>query len=85
MGGAVADALLRLGYPVSAWTRRPRSGGDGASGVTYFSGADQLRAFAEGTDVLVCLLPLTDETRWAACMCVCVCVSLLLSECNEVC
>lgn len=65
MGGAVATALLRLGYRVSAWTRRPR-GGDGTAGIACFAGTEQLRHFAERTDVLVCLLPLTEETRWAA-------------------
>ena len=62
MGGAVADTLVRLGYRVSAWTRRPRR----HAGVACFHGAEQLRQFAAAADVLVCLLPLTPETRWAA-------------------
>lgn len=59
MGGAVADTLVRLGYRVSAWTRRPRR----HAGVACFHGAEQLRQFAAAADVLVCLLPLTPETR----------------------
>ena len=60
MGGACADTLLKLGYPVSAWTRTPRQ----RPGVRCFHGAEQLPEFAAGVDVLVCLLPLTDATRW---------------------
>lgn len=61
MGGAVADTLARLGYRVSAWTRRHRK--ERRPGMTYFHGTQQLQEFAVSTDVLVCLLPLTDETR----------------------
>lgn len=32
-------------------------------GVRCFHGREQLREFASNLDVLVCLLPLTDETR----------------------
>ena len=63
MGGACADTLLKLGYPVSAWTRTPRQ----RPGVRCFHGAEQLPEFAAGVDVLVCLLPLTDATRWVSC------------------
>lgn len=59
MGGATADTLTKLGYPVSAWTRTPRQ----HPGVRCYSGAEQLREFAAGVDVLVCLLPLTPSTR----------------------
>ena len=62
MGGAVADTLLRGGYQVSAWTRTPRDPLI-RPGVRCHHGADQLREFASGLDVLVCLLPLTDATR----------------------
>lgn len=62
MGGATADALLKLGYPVSAWTRTPRQH---RPGLRCYSGLEQLQEFASQTDVLVCLLPLTDATRWA--------------------
>lgn len=62
MGGATADALLKLGYPVSAWTRTPRQH---RPGLRCYSGTEQLQEFASQVDVLVCLLPLTDATRWA--------------------
>ena len=59
MGGATADVLALLGYRVSAWTRRPRE----RAGIACYHGAGQLRQFAAQADVLVCLLPLTDDTR----------------------
>lgn len=59
MGGAAADVLRTLGYPVAAWTRRPRT----RDGIKCFSGDEQLSEFAAQCDVLVCLLPLTDQTR----------------------
>jgi glyoxylate/hydroxypyruvate reductase A len=71
----VADALLRCGYNVSAWTRTPRT----REGVRCLAGAAQLREFAGRLDVLVCLLPLTDDTR-----CVCgggVCGAHLHARC----
>ncbi|PSC71738.1 Glyoxylate hydroxypyruvate reductase A [Micractinium conductrix] len=62
MGGATADTLLKLGYPVSAWTRTPRPAGE-HPGIACYSGEEQLQQFVQQTDVLVCLLPLTDATR----------------------
>lgn len=59
LGGRVALALAAQGYPVSGWSRNPRS----FPGVTGFAGDAQRRAFLAGLDVLVCLLPLTPQTR----------------------
>ncbi|MEI6158731.1 MAG: glyoxylate/hydroxypyruvate reductase A [Roseococcus sp.] len=59
LGNASAQALLGLGFPVMGWTRSPRE----VSGVTGFSGPDGLEAMIRQTDILVCLLPLTPETR----------------------
>ena len=44
---------------VAGWSRSPKS----SPGVEGFHGAGQLAAFAARTEILVCLLPLTDETR----------------------
>ncbi|HEX9906839.1 MAG TPA: glyoxylate/hydroxypyruvate reductase A [Propylenella sp.] len=59
MGARAAAMLLRLGFPVRAWTRSPKD----ADGVEVFTGADGLRPFLGGTDILVSLLPLTGATR----------------------
>lgn len=59
MGGAVITTMRKLGYDVSSWTRRPRE----VEGVRCFSGREQLKNFAGHVDILVCLLPLTADTR----------------------
>lgn len=56
---AAADLLLAAGYQVSAWTRTPRQ----KEGVRCFTGRQQLAQFAGQADVVVCLVPLTPETR----------------------
>ena len=58
--GAHAAGLVRgLGFPVLGWTRSPRD----VPGVECFAGAEGLRAMLPRTDILVCLLPLTPDTR----------------------
>jgi len=58
--GTHAAGLLRgLGFPVMGWTRRPKS----LEGVETFHGPDGLAAMAARSDILICLLPLTPETR----------------------
>lgn len=59
VGQACADALAPFGFPLRAWTRRPRS----VAGIACYSGQDGLARFLDGLGVLVCLLPLTDATR----------------------
>jgi glyoxylate/hydroxypyruvate reductase A len=53
-----APILIALGYQVHAWARTPRD-----TDVTLHVGEDGLGEFLAGTDVLVCLLPLTPDTR----------------------
>lgn len=57
IGGLVADNLTALGFQVAGMSRSGRG-----SAVPTFP-ADQLDAFLARTDLLICLLPLTDETR----------------------
>jgi len=58
--GQHAGGLLRaIGFDVAAWGRSPRAGAD----VPYFHGEAGLAAFLARTDILVCLLPLTPDTR----------------------
>lgn len=63
LGGHIAARLPLMGYPVSGWARTPRE----IPGVTMFSGEDGYLDFLAQTDVLVCLLPLTAQTRGILC------------------
>jgi len=61
MGELGTDAALKLaalGFPVSGWSRRRRD----VPGITTFSGSG-LAEMLKQTDILVCLLPLTPQTR----------------------
>jgi glyoxylate/hydroxypyruvate reductase A len=59
LGGAAARALLALGFPVMGWSRGPKQ----VPGVETFHGPAGLEAMLPRADILVCLLPLTPETR----------------------
>jgi len=59
LGRDAAEVLARLGFQVAGWSRSPSQ----VAGVEGFHGADRLDAFLARTDILVCLLPLTPETR----------------------
>jgi glyoxylate/hydroxypyruvate reductase A len=59
LGSDAAGALARLGFKVSGWSRSPRQ----IVGIDCFHGEKQLDTFLERTDILVCLLPLTPDTR----------------------
>lgn len=58
MGKAAAAALRDVGYQVSVWASSPRAD----TGYDYYHGTAQLDQFADGLDVLICMLPLTKAT-----------------------
>ncbi len=58
--GAVCAARLRdLGFPVTGWSRTRKT----VDGVKSFSGTDELDGFLAQCDFLICVLPLTPDTR----------------------
>jgi glyoxylate/hydroxypyruvate reductase A len=63
LGMAVATQLVASGFDVRGWARSEKT----LQGVKSYAGHEQLLAFCDGLDVLVCLLPLTDATRGILC------------------
>lgn len=59
LGAQVAQHLVKMGYRVAGWSRRPRQIDD----VDCVHGDDGLRVLLPATDVLFCVLPATPETR----------------------
>ena len=59
LGGDAARKLLALGFPVMGWSRRPKE----FPGVETHHGAEGLAAMLARSDILICLLPLTPDTR----------------------
>jgi glyoxylate/hydroxypyruvate reductase A len=59
LGQRVAAALRQFEFPVLGWTRQARD----VPGITCFSGPQGLQDFLGRCRALVCLLPLTPDTR----------------------
>ncbi|MCP9198528.1 glyoxylate/hydroxypyruvate reductase A [Gramella sp. GC03-9] len=59
LGNAVAEKLNKNFFKVYAWSRTEKS----CSNVTCYHGKDQLEEFLQNSEVLVCLLPLTEDTE----------------------
>ena len=59
LGQRVASALRHFEFPVNGWSRSHRS----VDGVTGYAGLDQLPQFLARSKAVVCLLPLTPDTR----------------------
>jgi glyoxylate/hydroxypyruvate reductase A len=58
LGAAAAQMLAQIGFDVVGWSRSAKDIG----GVRTYSGDESFGAFLDGTEILVCLLPLTDST-----------------------
>jgi glyoxylate/hydroxypyruvate reductase A len=59
LGIRAAEVLTTIGFRVAGWSRSARQ----VAGVECFSGSAGLDAFLRRIDILVCLLPLTPDTR----------------------
>jgi glyoxylate/hydroxypyruvate reductase A len=59
LGQDAARKLKMMGFDVAGWSRSPRE----IEGMETFSGEEGLTRFLARTDILVCLLPLTEATR----------------------
>jgi glyoxylate/hydroxypyruvate reductase A len=59
LGCAVLQQLRGFGFKLAGWSRTRRQ----LEGVACYAGRNELPAMLADTDILVCLLPLTPETR----------------------
>lgn len=59
IGALVATMLQRFGFAVRGWSRSPKQ----IDGLRSYHGHAELAEFLCDTQILVCLLPLTDSTR----------------------
>lgn len=59
LGRASLAALQGFGFDCAGWSRSAHE----MAGVACYHGPEQLDAFLARTDILICLLPLTDSTR----------------------
>ncbi|MCK0150158.1 glyoxylate/hydroxypyruvate reductase A [Marivita sp. S6314] len=60
MGRAIAETVRTMGFPIVAATR---SDGPAERGITRIAGPDAVTQVAAKSDILINVLPLTDDTR----------------------
>ncbi len=59
LGSDAARKLMMMGFKVAGWSQSRKH----MDGIDSFQGRGELKAFLNRTDILVCLLPLTPDTR----------------------
>ncbi len=59
LGRDAAEKLAALGFDVAGWSRSPKE----IAGIASYHGEDGLAVFLARTEILVCLLPMTEATR----------------------
>ena len=59
LGYDAAKKLIALGFPVSGWSKTPKT----IAGVDCLAGAKALDDFLSQTRILICMLPLTPQTK----------------------
>lgn len=59
LGADAAEKLAYLGFDVAGWSRSQKT----LPGIESYAGEEGLRAFLKRTEILVCLLPLTESTK----------------------
>jgi len=59
LGGPAAQTLAAMGFTVAGWSRSPKT----IPGVTSETGRAGLERVLAGNEIIVCLLPLTPESR----------------------
>jgi len=59
LGGKAAHVLHQLGLKLVGWSHSPKT----ITGMTHYAGKAQLHEFLAQANVLICMLPLTKETK----------------------
>jgi len=59
LGQATASALRDLNFKIYGWSRTKKN----ISGISSYAGLNELNDFLKNVNILVCLLPLTNETE----------------------
>lgn len=59
IGQEIGQFLVKNGFSVTGWSRSPKN----LDGITSFHGPEQKDEFLKTAGILVCMLPLTEETR----------------------
>jgi glyoxylate/hydroxypyruvate reductase A len=62
-GSTIAKKLAAIGFPVRGWSRTPKQ----IEGVECFYGNEQFELFLSQCRAIVCVLPLTPETKGILC------------------